>query len=207
MAADGGSSVTLDDLRRAQALLLGDAPARVGRPRRERARRLPIVRNDGRERPVAENMKRYPKDVLHAGAMEFPLEEHPAAGFGRPETWGECAELGLGIVQPCPYVSCAMHLYLDVNETSGSITVRHPGREVHEIPDTCALAVAAREALTLEEVGQRTGLVRERVRQIEDRALAELRALADAFGIDDPHDPPMPKGAASWPKRATGGAP
>jgi DNA-directed RNA polymerase sigma subunit (sigma70/sigma32) len=44
--------------------------------------------------------------------------------------------------------------------------------------DTCALDIADRGGITLEEVGFITNLTRERVRQVEVRGLLTLRARA-----------------------------
>lgn len=88
-----------------------------------------------------------------------------------PKRRGDCE----GGQRPCPWVSCQYHLYLDVNPDTGTIKLRHPGREVWELEESCALDVADRGGLTLEEVGRLSGLTRERIRQVEAAALAELR--------------------------------
>jgi DNA-directed RNA polymerase sigma subunit (sigma70/sigma32) len=46
--------------------------------------------------------------------------------------------------------------------------------EVHELEETCALDVADRGGITLEEVGRLLNLTRERVRQLEAEALTEI---------------------------------
>ena len=45
--------------------------------------------------------------------------------------------------------------------------------------ETCALDVADRQGITLEEVGVIMNLTRERVRQLEMRGLSKLRVIAD----------------------------
>ena len=55
--------------------------------------------------------------------------------------------------RPCLYVSCRYHLYLDVNPMTGSIKINFPDKEVWELEETCALDVAERGGITLEEVG------------------------------------------------------
>jgi hypothetical protein len=89
----------------------------------------------------------------------------------RPLTRSECQSLP----RPCPYVSCAHHLYLDVNPSSGAIKLNFPHLEVWEMKETCALDVADRGGITLEEVGEILNLTRERIRQVEVRGLGKMR--------------------------------
>jgi hypothetical protein len=89
----------------------------------------------------------------------------------RPQTRAECQ----GVARPCPYVSCAHHLYLDINPTSGAIKLNFPHLEVWEMKETCALDVADRGGITLEEVGEILNLTRERIRQVEVRGLGKMR--------------------------------
>ncbi len=77
--------------------------------------------------------------------------------------------------RPCPYVTCKYHLYLDVNPETGSIKVNFPELEVWEMPETCALDVADRGGITLEDVGELLNLTRERIRQVEVLGLEKLR--------------------------------
>ena len=81
--------------------------------------------------------------------------------------------------RPCPFVSCKFHLYLDIHPETGSIKLNFPDLEVWEMPETCALDVAERGGITLEEVGDILNLTRERIRQVEVLGLQKLRA---AFG-------------------------
>lgn len=76
--------------------------------------------------------------------------------------------------RPCLYVSCRHHLYLDVNPESGSVKFNFPGKEVWELEETCALDVAERGGVTLEEVGKIMNLTRERIRQIEIQGLKKI---------------------------------
>ena len=87
--------------------------------------------------------------------------------------------------RPCPYVACKHHLYLDVNPETGSIKLNFPDLEVWELEDTCALDVADRGGITLEEVGEILNLTRERIRQVEVRGLEKLRETADGLGLKD----------------------
>ena len=89
----------------------------------------------------------------------------------RPDTRAECQSMP----RPCPYVSCSHHLYLDVNPSSGAIKLNFPHLEVWEMRETCALDVADRGGITLEEVGEILNLTRERIRQVEVRGLGKMR--------------------------------
>lgn len=89
----------------------------------------------------------------------------------RPRTREECRTMA----RPCPFVSCAHHLYLDVNPESGAIKLNFPHLEVWQMEETCALDVADRGGTTLEEVGAILNLTRERIRQVEVRGLAKIR--------------------------------
>jgi hypothetical protein len=89
----------------------------------------------------------------------------------RPETRDDC-RLGK---RPCPYVSCKYHLYLDVNPRTGSIKLNFPDLEVWELPETCALDVADRGGMTLEEIGELLNLTRERIRQVESKGIDKIR--------------------------------
>ena len=89
----------------------------------------------------------------------------------RPRTRGDCIDGP----RPCPFVSCAHHLYLDVNPANGSIKVNFPHLEVWEMTETCALDVADNGGWTLENVGVVMRLTRERVRQVEMTVLRKIR--------------------------------
>ena len=78
--------------------------------------------------------------------------------------------------RPCPYVSCKYHLFLDINQETGSIKVNFPDLDVWEMSETCALDVADRGGITLEEVGELVNLTRERIRQVEVLGLDKLRS-------------------------------
>jgi len=93
----------------------------------------------------------------------------------RPRSRADC---GAG-PRPCMFIACKHHLYLDVNPATGSIKLNFPDKEVWELADTCALDVADRGGITLEEVGTIMNLTRERIRQVETRGLLKLRAMAE----------------------------
>lgn len=118
------------------------------------------------------SIKRLSKRELERGRLLYPKEE-----FEHPVTRADCLEGGSNAQRPCPFVSCKHHLYLDVNERSGSIKVNFPEIEVWDLPNSCALDIADRGEKTLEEVAEIVNLTRERIRQLETRGLEKLRAL------------------------------
>jgi hypothetical protein len=91
--------------------------------------------------------------------------------YERPTHRAECRD----DKRPCLYVSCRYHLYLDVNPMTGSIKLNFPDKEVWELEETCALDVAERGGITLEEVGEIMNLTRERIRQVEVSGLEKLK--------------------------------
>ena len=83
------------------------------------------------------------------------------------------------------FVSCKHHLYLDVNPQTGSIKLNFPDKEVWDLSETCALDVAERGGMTLEEVGEILNLTRERVRQLEATGLQKLLDLSEKAELKD----------------------
>jgi hypothetical protein len=72
-------------------------------------------------------------------------------------------------------VTCRWHLYLDVNENTGSVKINFPDIEPWDLEHSCALDVADSGEKTLEEVGDLTNLTRERIRQSSERLEPRLR--------------------------------
>ncbi len=108
--------------------------------------------------------------------------------YDRPKHRSEC----VNGPRPCLFVACKHHLYLDVNPETGSIKVNFPDMEPWELEESCALDVAERGGVTLEEVGAILNLTRERVRQVEVAGLSKLKDQSakhelDAFIGWDPH--------------------
>ncbi len=99
----------------------------------------------------------------------------------RPRTRQDC----VNSERPCLFVSCKHHLYLDVNQETGSIKLNFPDREVWELAETCALDVAERGGLTLEEVGEILNLTRERIRQVEATGLQKLLEKGEQDELKD----------------------
>lgn len=130
-----------------------------------------IRRRARRTRPRSKTiaMKRLTREELRLGALLNPPVDIP-----RPKTRAECA----GEAGPCPWVACKHHLYLDVNPETGSIKINFPDLEPWELKHTCALEIADRNGITLEDVGEIMNLTRERIRQVEVRGLAKLRAMS-----------------------------
>ena len=66
-------------------------------------------------------------------------------------------------------------LHKDIIYVTGTLKLNFPGMDVWEMPFTCALDVADMGGRTLEEVGKEFGVTRERIRQIEAKALEKIR--------------------------------
>jgi len=113
--------------------------------------------------------------------MEQDTEMLELAEQQRPRTRREC----MNKERPCLFVSCKHHLYLDVNPETGSIKLNFPDKEVWELRETCALDVAERGGLTLEEVGEILNLTRERIRQVEAAGLQKLLELTGEEDLKD----------------------
>jgi hypothetical protein len=124
------------------------------------------------------SVKRMTKRELELGRLLYPETD-----YWKPRERAECA--GSASDRPCPYVSCKHHLYLDVSPRTGAIKLNFPDLEVWEMNETCALDVADRGGTTLEDVGAIMNLTRERIRQVEVRALAKLEALKDMMALRD----------------------
>jgi hypothetical protein len=139
-----------------------DRPGRRKRRTRARARTISI--------------RRLSKAELNRGR-----EQYPESDYWRPASRGDCAEME----RPCPFVGCKYHLYIDVHPVRGSIKVNFPDVEVWEMTETCALDIADRGGITLEDVGQIMNLTRERVRQLETAGLARLQGMDDVDRLRD----------------------
>jgi hypothetical protein len=122
------------------------------------------------------SVKRMTKRELEIGRMLYPETD-----YYKPRTRAECVDGP----RPCPYVSCQHHLYLDVSARTGAIKLNFPDLEVWEMNETCALDIADRGGTTLEDVGAIMNLTRERIRQVEVKALAKLEALRDMMALRD----------------------
>jgi hypothetical protein len=103
----------------------------------------------------------------------------------RPKTRAAC----MNGPRPCLFVSCKHNLYLDVNPETGSIKLNFPDKEIWDLEYTCALDVAEKGGITLEEVGAIMNLTRERIRQVETRGLMKLREATEADPVPPGGEP------------------
>jgi hypothetical protein len=142
----------------------GTEERRGRRKRRSRARARTI------------SIRRLSKAELNRGR-----ELYPEMDYWKPRSRTECKDMD----RPCPFVSCKYHLYIDVHPVRGSIKLNFPDIEIWEMTETCALDVADRGGITLEEVGEIMNLTRERVRQVETAGLARLQEYRDVERLKD----------------------
>ncbi|MFZ5471258.1 MAG: sigma factor-like helix-turn-helix DNA-binding protein [Myxococcota bacterium] len=149
---------------------------------------VPLLKADEPERRRSKTMSRkeMARDLRRrraAGQMDPEEEELLGQIEGmRPKTRADCVNMP----RPCLFVSCKHNLYLDVNPETGSIKLNFPDKEIWELQYTCALDVAEKGGITLEEVGEIMNLTRERIRQVETRGLMKLREATEA-------EPPRPE--------------
>lgn len=116
---------------------------------------------------IAREARREPVDPELAMILE-------AIDRKRPRCRADCEALP----RPCLFLGCRYNLFLDVDPKTGSIKFNFPDQEPWELADTCALDVADRGGVTLEEVAKVINVTRERTRQIEGRGLQRLQAAA-----------------------------
>ena len=143
------------------------APEHITREQR-RSRRKRAVR----ARTIS--VKRMTKRELEIGRLLYPETD-----YEKPRSREEC----LDGPRPCPFVSCKHHLFIDVSPRTGAIKLNFPDLEVWDMGESCALDVADRGGTTLEDVGAIMNLTRERIRQVEVKALAKLEALRDMMAL------------------------
>lgn len=126
-----------------------------GAPRRRRRRQ---------GRYVATGYRVSPKALRRLVRLEVVPDRDPA----RPRTRADCVDGP----RPCPWYGCKHHLGIEVNVGVGGGLASLYHREILPGEASCALDVAERGGVTLDEVGAvMGGLSRERVRQIEVKAL------------------------------------
>lgn len=165
LATEGSLALALATIEDGEERVDDDATDGDGRrKRRQRARARTI------------SIRRLSKAELNRGKMLYPETD-----YWKPKTRAECADME----RPCPFVSCKYHLYLDVHPVRGSIKVNFTDVELWEMTETCALDIADRGGITLEEVGEIMNLTRERVRQVETAGLAKLAGLKEVERLKD----------------------
>ena len=116
------------------------------------------------------SLKRLSKDELRIGLLLYPERV-----TDRPRSRADCKSGP----RPCPYAGCRHHLAYEALP-SGSILEVFAGVEIWDMRHTCSLDIADDGTHTLDDVGEIFGVTRERVRQIEEQALAKLHELLDA---------------------------
>ena len=136
-----------------------------------------------RVRARTEVMNRLAKRDLFRGTIEAN-ELLEGVEYTRPRTRGDCLQ-GENAQRPCPFLSCKHHLYLEVSPKNGSIKINFPHLEPWELPETCALDLSDKGGDTLENVGEIMNLTRERVRQLEAKALHKLKQLSELASFAD----------------------
>lgn len=133
------------------------------------AQSLTIPEDEARRRPKTMSRREMLRERRRRERAGEVIE---IAEYERPKTRADC---GSG-PRPCLFVACKHHLYLDVNPETGSIKINFPDKDVWELDETCALDVAERGGVTLEDVGDILNLTRERVRQVEVTGLQKLKS-------------------------------
>jgi hypothetical protein len=155
-------------------------------------------KRDVRARTIS--VKRMTKRELEIGRLLYPEN-----GYWKPKTRSQCADGP----RPCPFVSCKHHLFVDVSAKTGAIKLNFPDLDVWDMNESCALDVADRGGTTLEDVGAIMNLTRERIRQVEVKALAKLESLRQMMALRDFIDEGpvgkrrLPKLAATEPPNTT----
>lgn len=112
---------------------------------------------------------------------------YPEKDYWRPRVRSDCDR----VQRPCPYVGCKYNLYLDAPKSDTAIHYNFPHLEPWEmsVHGSCTLDIAERGAVTLAQIGEALNLTRERIRQIEERALRRLRPLLRSKNLVDNDEP------------------
>lgn len=118
-----------------------------------------IISRESLNENIRWNRKRLTVEELKIGTLLYPERF-----YWRPKTRGDCKT----IQRPCAYIGCKYHLYLD--EHKGNVSTL----DSWEMKKSCALDIADAGEHTLEEIGDILNVTRERVRQIQDKALKKL---------------------------------
>jgi hypothetical protein len=163
----------------------GDAPAGEGGPVFRR-KTMSMTRLGKRERARA--AAAYPE------AADLPP---------LPATRADCPPPGADGRRVCTFLRCRAHLALEVNPRNGAIVVNAPFKagadgvvevDLEAMPFTCLHDATDAGGMTLEEVADVFGVVRERARQIEASGVAKLEAIKDQLAplLEAVEDEPAP---------------
>lgn len=140
----------------------------------------------GGDRPMTIWRKEVRRQALAARLVPGMRQALLEAELQRPKIREHCRDGE----RPCPWLSCRWHLYLEITP-AGGIKLNHPGKDLEELEETCALDVAERGGATLEKVGELLGLTRERIRQLETYALEAARRrqpIAQVLDLEKPEE-------------------
>lgn len=127
------------------------------------------------------NWIRYHPRQKRLNIFETTLDEQTLCEYDPlPSTRSDCLPGGRNEQRPCPYVSCRHHLRVEVNRAASSVFEHSNWTEPtlsggsHEYLPTCTLDLADQGPMNLEQIAQVFNVTRERVRQIEEKALKKL---------------------------------
>ena len=143
-----------------------------------------IIDLDGRRRRRhGVRAKTIPVKRIIKKELDLGRKLYPETDQWKPRTRADC----FTFERPCPFVSCKHHLFLDINPDTGSIKINFPDLDVWELEETCALDVADRHGITLEEVGAIMNLTRERIRQTELKCFDKIREAEEIGSLREYH--------------------
>lgn len=137
-----------------------------------------VQRDLRNQRPRSVRARSVSVRALTRRVLERGRADYPEPIRNRPVRRLEC----VNVPRPCPYVGCKYNLYVDVDPKTGTIKLNFPDIEPHEMGVSCALDVADEGGATLEEVGSMMNLTRERIRQVEIRALRRIAVTGKLDG-------------------------
>lgn len=149
--------------------------------------------HEQRHRKRTMSMKRLSKQKMELGRVLYP---EATSLPDIPRTRADCPEPIEG-KRLCAHLLCKYHLALDVDDRSGAITMSVPFTigedhvpeiDLEAMADTCVLDVAERGGMILEDVGAALDLTRERIRQVENAAMAKLRVHLPVIQAHDDLD-------------------